>query len=76
MRCRQAQEFQVFAQEPAQWSVSAFARPTGFYRPVEFRGVGLTYRNAGAESLSNLNLKVKRGQTVGIIGGKRAFEVW
>lgn len=36
---------------------------------VEFRGVGLTYRNAGAESLSNLNLKVKRGQTVGIIGG-------
>lgn len=36
---------------------------------VEFRGVGLTYRNAGAESLSDLNLKVKRGQTVGIIGG-------
>ncbi len=36
---------------------------------VEFRGVGLTYRGAGAESLSELNLKVKPGETVGIIGG-------
>lgn len=36
---------------------------------VEFRNVGLTYRNAGAESLSGLNLKVKRGETIGIIGG-------
>lgn len=36
---------------------------------VEFRNVGLTYRGAGAESLSGLNLKVKPGETVGIIGG-------
>lgn len=36
---------------------------------VEFRGVGLTYRGAGAESLSGLSLKVKPGETVGIIGG-------
>ena len=36
---------------------------------VEFRGVGLTYRGAGAESLSELNLEVKPGETVGIIGG-------
>ena len=36
---------------------------------VEFKNVGLTYRGAGAESLSDLNLKVKRGETVGIIGG-------
>lgn len=36
---------------------------------VEFRNVGLTYRGAGAESLSGLNLKVKPGETIGIIGG-------
>lgn len=36
---------------------------------VEFRNVGLTYRGAGAESLSGLSLKVKPGETVGIIGG-------
>ena len=36
---------------------------------MEFRNVGLTYRGAGAESLSGLNLKVKPGETVGIIGG-------
>lgn len=36
---------------------------------VEFRNVGLTYRGAGAESLAGLNLKVKPGETIGIIGG-------
>ncbi|MDE7325589.1 MAG: ABC transporter ATP-binding protein/permease [Lachnospiraceae bacterium] len=36
---------------------------------VEFKNVGLTYRGAGAESLSGLNFKVKPGETVGIIGG-------
>ncbi len=36
---------------------------------VEFKNVGLTYRGAGAESLSGLNLKVKPGETIGIIGG-------
>lgn len=36
---------------------------------VEFRGVGLTYKNAGAESLDQLNFKIKHGETVGIIGG-------
>lgn len=36
---------------------------------VELRNVGLTYENAGEESLSDMNLKVKRGQTIGIIGG-------
>lgn len=36
---------------------------------VEFRNVGLTYRGAGAESLVGLNLKVKPGETIGIIGG-------
>lgn len=36
---------------------------------VVFEHVSLTYRGAGAESLSDLHFRVKRGQTVGIIGG-------
>ncbi|MBQ7522438.1 MAG: ABC transporter ATP-binding protein, partial [Clostridia bacterium] len=30
---------------------------------------GLTYQNAGEESLSNINFTVKKGETIGIIGG-------
>jgi len=36
---------------------------------IEFRQVGLTYKNAGAESLDGISFKVKAGQTVGVIGG-------
>lgn len=36
---------------------------------VEFDHVCLTYQGAGAESLTDINLKVKRGQTIGVIGG-------
>ncbi len=36
---------------------------------VEFNDVSLTYRNAGEKALENINFKVKRGETVGIIGG-------
>ena len=36
---------------------------------VEFKNVGLTYAGAGAESLSDINFSVKKGQTIGIIGG-------
>lgn len=36
---------------------------------VEFNNVSLTYRNAGAESLSNIDFKVRKGETIGIIGG-------
>ncbi|MBO5292624.1 MAG: ABC transporter ATP-binding protein [Lachnospiraceae bacterium] len=36
---------------------------------VEFKKASLTYQNAGEESLSGISLKVKRGQTIGIIGG-------
>lgn len=39
---------------------------------VEFDHVHLTYAGAGAESLSDIDFKVKRGQTVGIIGGTGA----
>ncbi len=36
---------------------------------VEFQHVHLTYGGAGAESLCDITMKVKRGETVGIIGG-------
>ncbi len=35
---------------------------------VEFDGVSLTYRGAGASSLSGISFKVKKGQSVGVIG--------
>lgn len=36
---------------------------------VQFSGVGLTYREAGAESLTDIDFFVQRGETVGVIGG-------
>lgn len=36
---------------------------------VDFDHVHLTYAGAGAESLSNIDFHVKKGETVGIIGG-------
>lgn len=36
---------------------------------VCFEQVGLTYKNAGAESLTDIDFKVQKGQTIGIIGG-------
>ncbi|HKM33628.1 MAG TPA: ABC transporter ATP-binding protein [Lachnospiraceae bacterium] len=36
---------------------------------VEFDHVSLTYPGSGAESLTDINFSVSRGQTVGIIGG-------
>ena len=36
---------------------------------VEFKDVYLRYKNAGDDSLSNINFKVRRGETIGIIGG-------
>ena len=36
---------------------------------VEFEGVSLKYKNSGAPSLSDISFKIKKGDTVGIIGG-------
>lgn len=36
---------------------------------VDFDHVGLTYKNAGEESLTDIHFSVKRGETIGIIGG-------
>ena len=35
---------------------------------VEFRDVGLTYKNAGAETLEGISFSIRRGETLGIIG--------
>lgn len=36
---------------------------------VEFDHVSLTYKNASEESLTDIDFKVRRGETIGIIGG-------
>lgn len=36
---------------------------------VEFNNIYLKYKDAGEDALSNIDFKVKRGETVGIIGG-------
>ena len=38
-------------------------------RILEFRDVALQYKGAGAESVSGLSFALKKGQTLGIIGG-------
>ena len=45
------------------------AMETGERGTVEFSHVELTYKNAGAHSLTDVNFKAERGQTIGIIGG-------
>ena len=46
---------------------SAKADPSA--NEVEFDKVSFTYAGAGASSLSDISFSVKKGQTVGIIGG-------
>lgn len=36
---------------------------------VDFQDVSFAYKNAGDEAIRNLNLQVRRGETIGIIGG-------
>ena len=36
---------------------------------IDFINVGLKYKDAGEESLSNITFSVKKGETIGIIGG-------
>lgn len=42
---------------------------TGSPYLLEFDHVSMTYPGAGDESLTDVNLKVKRGETIGVIGG-------
>lgn len=54
-----------------EWKKNGTAEKTASDAPyvVEFDHVCLTYHGAGAESLSDIDFKVKKGQTIGIIGG-------
>jgi len=42
---------------------------TGSEYAVEFSNVTLQYKNSGAPSIQNISFKVRKGDTVGIIGG-------
>ena len=39
-----------------------------FEKEVEFDNVGITYSNSGVTALSDINLKIEKGTTIGIIG--------
>lgn len=53
--------------EAASWTNTAEQSDSEYM--VEFSHVGLTYQDAGAESLTDIDFKVKKGETIGIIGG-------
>lgn len=42
--------------------------PVKFEKSVEFKNVQLTYSNSGVTALSNIDLKIDKGTTIGIIG--------
>lgn len=50
------------------YTTETSAQPGQAYA-VEFEHVHLAYAGAGAESLSDIDFRVKKGETVGIIGG-------
>ena len=52
-----------------EWSPGAVSQERLSVPAVEFSHVSLTYKNAAAESLTDISFRVERGQTVGIIGG-------
>lgn len=52
----------------AQGAVDALSKGDGAYR-VEFRNAGLRYSETGASALSGVDLCVRAGETVGVIGG-------
>ena len=55
--------------KPVEQSMGPVAKGEENAPVLEMRNVGLTYAGAGESSLDHLNLKVQKGQTVGIIGG-------
>jgi len=62
---------QVLLTESSQEFVSVYEiKPTDDMVPkLEFVNAGLTYKNAKESSIEGVNLKVMKGQTIGIIGG-------
>ncbi len=58
----------IFAKKSSMAEGNVTASETQEYA-VEFCGVSLKYENAGEESLTDITFQVRRGETVGIIGG-------
>ena len=50
-------------------SIPPVSVPPASVPAVSFEHVCLTYKNAGAESLTDIHFQVQKGQTIGIIGG-------
>lgn len=59
----------VFELKPSISDASVKAEETESEFAVEFIHAGLTYAGSGEEALTDIDFSVKKGQTVGIIGG-------
>ncbi|MBU3804038.1 MAG: ABC transporter ATP-binding protein/permease [Candidatus Cellulosilyticum pullistercoris] len=66
---RIADVFEIQSSMREQSTVDNIVQPMYEEDSVEFKNVSLTYANAGEASLTGIDFKVKKGQTVGIIGG-------
>lgn len=60
---------EVFEKESTMSFPQATAEAVSTEYAVEFNKVSLTYKNAGADTLNDIDIKVKKGETIGIIGG-------
>lgn len=68
-RISEVLETQTSLEEPKETGDFALESGHGEDPAVRFEHVSMTYAGASGESLSDLNFSVKRGQTIGIIGG-------
>lgn len=66
---RIADVFEIQSSMREQSTADNIVQPMYEEDSVEFKNVSLTYANAGEASLAGIDFKVKKGQTVGIIGG-------
>ena len=60
---------EVFDKESSMSFPEATAEAVDSEYAVEFNKVSLAYKNAGADTLNDIDIKVKKGETIGIIGG-------
>ena len=58
--------------EPDEQIASDGEKQSGSDCFIEFRNVSLTYKNASEDSLSDISFGIKKGETLGIIGGTGA----
>jgi ABC-type multidrug transport system fused ATPase/permease subunit len=61
----------IFDKKPSMTngSMTSASMVNGSSEVISFENVGLTYSGAGDESLSDIDFKADKGQTIGIIGG-------